>query len=160
MKISFWKVELEGSVYLKKWKLNAEEKVFNFESEMQSRKAAWKWKLYCRVGGKCLVKKLKKWKWGSGRKCLGEKGEKVKVKCRRGRKCWGETNEQRLPAGVAHLKNLWWEWNKKCQEKVMVMMNKHENILLSTLVSAPQDSESNPSGLKLIVHFTGHRLIG
>ena len=38
--------------------------------------------------------------------------------------------------------------------------DEHVNILLSTLVSAPQDSESNPSGLKLIVHFTGHRLIG
>ena len=75
MKISFWKVELEGSVYMKKWKWNAEEKVFNFESEseMQSRKVAWKWNFYCGVGRKCLGEKGEK----------GEKDEKVKVKCRR-----------------------------------------------------------------------------
>ena len=76
MKISFWKVELEGSVYMKKWKWNAEEKVFNFESEseMQSRKDAWLWKLYCGVGGKCLGEKGEKRKWNA------EEGGSVEVK--------------------------------------------------------------------------------
>ena len=91
----------------------------------------------------------------------------------RRRKCWGETNEQPLPA-VAHLKNLWWEGNKKCEEnaddagpqkskihssmKFFVIFRFYGesscthpagNCLVSNPVS-PWDIESHPG---LIVHF-------
>ena len=72
MKISFWKVELEGSVYMKcrrkgfqfwKWKWNAEqERCLIMKIVLRSRREVFRWKRW------------KKWKWNA------EEGGSVEVK--------------------------------------------------------------------------------